>query len=210
MLSKYGWMLFDDSRGLDILNYGVYRPVVKIKEISDSKYLVIGLRRIYEMGSDFILRELDWNYILDNSSFIRVGDVFSNEIINDYLNDVNNNDNSYASTQFGEIIATAKGEIWIQTGIGIIVFDEKILSVAADAGSFRETIIYPNPASDLINIVSKRDFSQYEIINILGQTVSEGKNNNILIDIGKLPTGKYYLKLSDYCNFIKIIGFIKK
>jgi hypothetical protein len=55
--------------------------------------------------------------------------------------------------------------------------------------------IYPNPASDELNIKIESNLlgSQFRIINTLGQEVRQGElsNLNSTIDISKLPKGSY-------------------
>jgi hypothetical protein len=67
------------------------------------------------------------------------------------------------------------------------------------AASFR---VYPNPAKDKLNFVCENkqtNILQAELLNILGETVfsSELKNRNQSIDISRLPTGTYLLRIKD-------------
>ncbi len=210
MLSNDGeWLLFDESSGLDEIDKydSVYRPILKIKEIDESKYLVVGLTKIYEMGNDFVLRELDWKYILNNSFYIKGYD-WDKDKVNKYLDRLIGESNFLPPPQVGEIIETKDGEIWIQLEHGIIVFNKSILSVA-DVESEKETIIYPNPAREFINVAAGDNYERYEIINLLGQIVAKGENSGALINIRKLPAGRYYLKLYNYRDIPEIFSFIK-
>jgi hypothetical protein len=63
--------------------------------------------------------------------------------------------------------------------------------------------IYPNPASNLLNVVLKNgefNYSDYSIINALGQVVKQEKlnasNTSFYININHLENGIYFLKFT--------------
>lgn len=62
----------------------------------------------------------------------------------------------------------------------------------------RNTIIYPNPTSGLLNVQLEKP-ALIELLNSGGQRLAsfEGKQGNICIDFGSLPKGFYYLKITD-------------
>lgn len=85
--------------------------------------------------------------------------------------------------------------------ISIAVFAEKIE---------KETIqIYPNPASEMLNIVSEVNISKIEIRNIIGQTVKSSSNSNN-INISQLDSGLYFVVLFDGKKVIAQQKFVKK
>jgi hypothetical protein len=59
--------------------------------------------------------------------------------------------------------------------------------------------IFPNPASNELNIESDHVIGQLRIVNILGQTVYSGKFETkvVKIDISGLPPGMYYAQFAD-------------
>lgn len=63
--------------------------------------------------------------------------------------------------------------------------------------NFTSFEIYPNPSSEIINFKSEYNFNRFEIINLRGKTALEGeiKSNTKSINISKLTTGTYYLRL---------------
>lgn len=84
------------------------------------------------------------------------------------------------------------------------------LSVNERTEKNKDFNIYPNPAKENINIVTK-DNSNYnfEILNISGQLVK--KSNQKTINIQELPTGEYLLNIYDSKNtFITTKKFIIK
>jgi hypothetical protein len=53
--------------------------------------------------------------------------------------------------------------------------------------------VYPNPATNFINIDSEMKVDKYEIFTIIGQKVMEGFDKN-KINISELPSGMYFIK----------------
>lgn len=64
--------------------------------------------------------------------------------------------------------------------------------------------IYPNPTNDFIFTSYELRESNYEVLDVNGKIVLEGKTNGNRIDVSKLPAGTYLLKTtSGVGNFIK-------
>jgi len=76
------------------------------------------------------------------------------------------------------------------------------LSTAAIANNSLDTLgIYPNPATDFININDNtNELSSYTIHNLLGQTVLQGIINNKQIDVSTLEKGVYLIKFKTNSN----------
>ena len=56
--------------------------------------------------------------------------------------------------------------------------------------------IYPNPASDVINIKSNAQRYEYQMINSLGQVVLEGvSSGENTISVANMKNGIYFLRL---------------
>ena len=71
----------------------------------------------------------------------------------------------------------------------------KIFSTTAD----NLIEVYPNPASDIINIVCESVPFQIKLINILGAEVYSGSSssNEMQIDVNKFKSGIYIIKTVD-------------
>lgn len=67
--------------------------------------------------------------------------------------------------------------------------------------------IYPNPATDHLNLSGVKMDRNYEIYSISGQKIRTGISKNNKIDISELIAGKYLLKIE---NGSQAITFIKK
>ena len=63
-------------------------------------------------------------------------------------------------------------------------------------------IVYPNPATDFLNIQTKKDIEQIDVYSLSGRLLLSEKDSR-LIDVTTLPDGVYllkmYLKNSESC-----------
>ena len=59
--------------------------------------------------------------------------------------------------------------------------------------------IYPNPASDIVNFVSKENIDHIYVYSVTGQKVLSivVNNNNYTLDVAGLPQGFYIAKLTN-------------
>lgn len=104
------------------------------------------------------------------------------------------NDTDPNSTDTGMMGINARSEFFTITTAGAI--DEfsgnVVLSVASNELS--ELSIYPNPASDKVNIVSNNPIDSIEVYDILGKQVMLLKSSNE-IDVSNLNSGIYLFKI---------------
>lgn len=59
-------------------------------------------------------------------------------------------------------------------------------------------MVYPNPASDILNIINKEEFTALEIVDMTGKVVfkaEELNTNATIVDIGGLNSGIYFLNI---------------
>ncbi|MCD9855058.1 M4 family metallopeptidase [Epilithonimonas sp. JDS] len=91
-----------------------------------------------------------------------------------------------------------------------INLQSEVLAVS-DVNKGNQTLIYPNPVKDFINIQSK-DSSElsYQIYNTAGQVVATGKSSDKKINAQKLSSGNYILELTDRNGEKTTQKFIKK
>ncbi|HPZ25015.1 MAG TPA: T9SS type A sorting domain-containing protein [Kaistella sp.] len=69
--------------------------------------------------------------------------------------------------------------------------------------------VYPNPATDVLNITKVSGNATYTIYNIAGQMVSKGKIADNKVPVSKLQSGVYMISIEDKGNVEKV-KFIKK
>jgi hypothetical protein len=59
--------------------------------------------------------------------------------------------------------------------------------------------LYPNPANDVVNIVSSNDIKTIEVINYVGQTIYKNNSVNLKItklDVASFNSGVYFVKIT--------------
>ena len=59
--------------------------------------------------------------------------------------------------------------------------------------------VYPNPVKNILNVETDKKGMDYQLLNINGQVVSNGKleNTNQEINFSALPSGTYFLKINN-------------
>lgn len=91
---------------------------------------------------------------------------------------------------------------------GIEDIDE---TLGTPSNEFLRTSIFPNPATNELNVQALTQISSLEIINLLGQSMGtyEVNANSTKIDIANLKTGTYFLRVT-IDNASKVYKFIKR
>ena len=76
--------------------------------------------------------------------------------------------------------------------------------------SIEGLVIYPNPATNVLNLDAATPISNVEIVNVLGQVlISKSSNATISnIDVSALSTGNYFIKVTSENN-TKVLQFLK-
>jgi len=69
--------------------------------------------------------------------------------------------------------------------------------------------VYPNPASDILNVTNVSAKTSYKIFNVAGQLVSTGNINNGEVKVSQLAKGVYIISFEDNAN-VSNIKFEKK
>ncbi len=73
--------------------------------------------------------------------------------------------------------------------------------------------MYPNPASETLQLISNRGISQVEVVNLIGQQVlnlNAGKNRLVNLDIAALPNSIYLVTIRDESGRSSTMKFLKK
>lgn len=78
-----------------------------------------------------------------------------------------------------------------------------------ESGKSAKPEIYPNPASDILNISGISEAANFEIYNALGQKTGEGKVEDHKVDLHHLSKGVYFIQLKDKEKVTRL-KFIKK
>lgn len=82
----------------------------------------------------------------------------------------------------------------------------------ATAATLKNLTLFPNPASDRINLIGNNDVLQYSIYNSIGAIVATGRltGNTAMIDIASFTAGFYYLQVTNNHSERATFKFIKK
>lgn len=83
-------------------------------------------------------------------------------------------------------------------------------SLGLDEVSATPLIVYPNPASDFIQLDGAGNFASYELIDALGRTVQAATLTSDKIDISSLQTGVYQLVVKDVDGDMKRSVVVKE
>ncbi len=79
----------------------------------------------------------------------------------------------------------------------------------SDAQSGKALSVYPNPATDVLNVAEVSANATYAIHSIAGQVVAKGKLNDGKVNVSGLGKGVYIISIDDNGNASKV-KFIKK
>lgn len=71
-----------------------------------------------------------------------------------------------------------------------------------------EIIVYPNPCSDVLNILGVSSDTEFEIYNIAGQKISKGQILDYKVNVHNLIKGTYFIQINDKKNTTRL-KFIK-
>jgi hypothetical protein len=71
--------------------------------------------------------------------------------------------------------------------------------------------VYPNPASDRLQVESTTSIESYEVYSITGALLRHGTvgNNSFTLDLEALPTGTYLLKMTSE-GIVQTKRFVKQ
>ena len=76
-----------------------------------------------------------------------------------------------------------------------------------EAVSDNDFAVYPNPSNDVLHIISDKEFTTVEIIDLTGKTIVKTAEN--MVDVSSIPSGLYLLKINDkHRTFVKKVSVI--
>lgn len=117
---------------------------------------------------------------------------------------------------------TKTADIWLDNfqftengGMNLVVngsFEEWNLGYE-EAWSGTESLIYPNPASDIVNILFDEECSSCQILDITGRRVMEASpdgEQSVSVDIRGLPAGIYFVNLFSEQGLLNSVKLVKK
>ena len=89
---------------------------------------------------------------------------------------------------------------------------EPLPASVANAASIKKLTLYPNPVSDIINVIGNGAELDYTIYNSMGAKISAGhlSGNQTTIDVASFTVGFYYLQVVDKKGERGVFKFVKK
>lgn len=127
---------------------------------------------------------------------------------------ISNGTNSINATIGEPIVGTVTSSQTLHQGFWAISFSNETLGITNAIALNMELNIFPNPVDQELTIASniEQDYV-FTIFNIEGKKILESSINNKRIstlNVAKLPSGTYLLKISDTAiTFSKTIKFLK-
>lgn len=97
----------------------------------------------------------------------------------------------------------------LTTGNSTFTGDVRTVNLALNEFNKSNIMIYPNPATDFINIIGIKVIKSIKILSLEGKLISTLNGVN-KINVSKLSTGVYLLEVETEKTLIKRIKFIKK
>lgn len=91
----------------------------------------------------------------------------------------------------------------------VLTGDVRTTTLAINESDYFKISVYPNPATDFINITGIKTIKSVKIISLDGRQISEVKNMT-KIDISKLSKGIYLLEIETDQSAIQRVKVIKK
>jgi hypothetical protein len=82
--------------------------------------------------------------------------------------------------------------------------------LSGNENQFKNISIYPNPFLDIINVNGSLLYSSFKIYSVDGKLIQEDAIKESAINVKQVPSGIYFLKLSDKENRDKIFKVIKR
>lgn len=85
-------------------------------------------------------------------------------------------------------------------------------SLAVNENAENSTKIYPNPVKDILNISAKKEVENVMVYSVAGRLLMQEKvtGKSIKLDVSKLSTGMYLVKIQDQSGNIQTVKMIKE
>lgn len=82
-------------------------------------------------------------------------------------------------------------------------------TLATSENALSQVQIYPNPATDILNVTKVSSNALYSIYNVSGQLIAKGKITDNKVSVSKLQAGVYIISV-EYKGNVEKVKFIKK
>lgn len=213
LLENNTWTAFDEKYGFETIKVNP-KPVVKaiylMKNLDKDNYLLLSDRCLYKFRKDYHLEKIRWLDIVNTPcKYLKAKSHLNDTLLLLYLSELWN---EKPTSNFGgqeDIHFQENGEVWLQLADGILIFNKSVLTDVVDNTEDNSLSLFPVPARESIKFLSTIDFTDYKIMNILGEILKQGTNYDNRIDISDMPDGIYFIKLWGHKQESQIYKFIK-
>lgn len=161
--------------------------------------------------NDFDIRVTDsdgevfYPWILDHHNFAAAATTGDNYRDNVEKIEIDNPEGIYT------INVSHKGSLVGNMVVSIIISGIQDATLGSPDNHLARISVFPNPASDVLNIHAGEQISHIEIMNMLGQSmgVYKADSNTTQLNISDLKTGAYFVRVT-IDNASKVYKFLKK
>ena len=210
LLENDVWTALDSKYGFEKVKAypkEVYKAIYRMLRLNKDDFLLLSEDNLYKFSYINRLEKKEWLEVLNTPcKFLIPNSQWKASDVDAYLK------NLYAATGpiiIGGMVLQENGEIWLQLANGILIFNKSIVAGIDYHSTDNPSTIYPNPATEILKIRTNSNYSDYQVINILGSKVKEGFIIDNQIRISDLPNGMYFIKLSMYGTDFIIESFFK-
>lgn len=208
------WLVLDEKNGMPVErsdSFALAEAVYRVSQIDKWNYFVLTPNHFYSMGKDYVLKKLDIKDIGEKSLLIKANKFCTADYYNYNIN--YKFDSIFCSMDISSECIVNDDEIWLINEKGIIVMPKAaaVLGIAGGESTETNSIVFPVPSHDYIQIKSLGIYDNYTIFNQLGEIIQSGRLDgfNTQIDISTFSDGMYYIRLSNKLNQ-QVYKFIKE
>lgn len=204
------WIVFSESNNFNKINETKYPRTASIIKLPENKFLVTALEHNFieflKFNENKVLNRFDYSDILNKSVFIPFNNYYTGEKAVSFLSRLLP-DAEIPLIYTKHITYTKDDKLLIPVGKGLLIYKGNILSVKEENKT--GNLIYPNPAKEFLRIDNYSNYNKYKIVDVNGIVLKTGYVSGE-INVGKLTSGMYFLRLYDHNNIIENYKFIKR
>ncbi|OGU59452.1 MAG: hypothetical protein A2X64_00905 [Ignavibacteria bacterium GWF2_33_9] len=155
-----------------------------------------------------ILNKFSWDNIILDAKVIIADTLWTYEKVSSQLEYVTNHDLNLGKKTIQKMYLNSHDELVFQFYFGLLIVSKDGIKSVFDEQVLNNGYVYPNPTQDIIFIRNSDKFEKYLIYDLIGRVVQSGVYNHKSIEVNKLPSGNYFVKLTNNFNYF-ISQFIK-
>ncbi len=206
------WRIFDEKDGFPFQSPNLPKPVMSITQLNDKLMLMVILSQPYLIHQDYQLEKTDWDLILSDATIYKSSEKVLDEDIYLAFDEAKKDKfyNAVLRPKIHKMFVTPDNNLWMLSNNFLIKAPIKMLSVSEQDLKEQAILLFPNPASDFIQINNPNtEISDIELTNLYGNLLLVFKGQTDKLNISDLPDGIYFLKVQLYNGSILYNRFVK-